>query len=206
MSVIDNKNSRQDLIRLAADMGQATSAGDDSLGFGYVYYGLTRLFRPQVILCIGSFRGFSPVCFTLGLADNRQGKCYFIDPGKVDGYWHDENNFSSLNSRFGLDNRMTHFKKTSQEVVASRVIKESIDLLFIDGDHSYAGVKFDFDHFSPMVQPGGLLLLHDSITQGVGFTRWEVKNFLETEVYGKGQYEHITLPLAAGLSIFRKPG
>lgn len=38
-----------------------------------------------------------------------------------------------------------------------------IDLLFIDGDHSYAGVKADFDTYAPLVRPGGLVAFHDIV-------------------------------------------
>jgi cephalosporin hydroxylase len=36
-----------------------------------------------------------------------------------------------------------------------------IDVLFIDGDHSYQGVKADFDLWSPLVRPGGHVIFHD---------------------------------------------
>jgi len=36
-----------------------------------------------------------------------------------------------------------------------------IDLLFIDGDHSYGGTRSDFETFSPLVAPGGLVAMHD---------------------------------------------
>jgi cephalosporin hydroxylase len=38
-----------------------------------------------------------------------------------------------------------------------------LDLLFIDGDHSYDGVKADFENYSPLVRPGGLIALHDIV-------------------------------------------
>jgi predicted O-methyltransferase YrrM len=38
-----------------------------------------------------------------------------------------------------------------------------IDLLFIDGDHSYAGVKADFGAYAPLVRPGGIVALHDIV-------------------------------------------
>jgi predicted O-methyltransferase YrrM len=37
-----------------------------------------------------------------------------------------------------------------------------IDFLFIDGDHSWAGIERDWRGFSPHVRPGGLVALHDS--------------------------------------------
>lgn len=37
----------------------------------------------------------------------------------------------------------------------------SVDLLFIDGDHSYGGVKADWHDYAPYVADGGLVVLHD---------------------------------------------
>lgn len=39
----------------------------------------------------------------------------------------------------------------------------SIDLLFIDGDHTYDGVKRDFELYSPLVRPAGLIGFHDIV-------------------------------------------
>jgi predicted O-methyltransferase YrrM len=38
-----------------------------------------------------------------------------------------------------------------------------LDVLFIDGDHSYAGVKRDFDLYAPLVRSGGLIAFHDIV-------------------------------------------
>lgn len=38
---------------------------------------------------------------------------------------------------------------------------EELDLLFIDGDHSYAGCTADLDQWYPRVVPGGHVVLHD---------------------------------------------
>jgi predicted O-methyltransferase YrrM len=40
-------------------------------------------------------------------------------------------------------------------------LKGSVDLLFIDGDHSYEGVRADFENYAPLVRPGGLVAFHD---------------------------------------------
>jgi len=39
---------------------------------------------------------------------------------------------------------------------------EKIDLLFIDGDHSYAGEMADYQLYSPLVRDGGIIALHDT--------------------------------------------
>jgi len=36
-----------------------------------------------------------------------------------------------------------------------------IDVLFIDGDHTYEGVKRDFVMYTPLVRSGGIVALHD---------------------------------------------
>jgi predicted O-methyltransferase YrrM len=50
----------------------------------------------------------------------------------------------------------------SEEVVATvRDITRSLDVLFIDGDHTYEGVKHDFVSYAPLVHPGGIVAFHD---------------------------------------------
>lgn len=36
-----------------------------------------------------------------------------------------------------------------------------VDYLFIDGDHTYEGVKQDFEMYSPLVRQGGMIAFHD---------------------------------------------
>jgi len=40
---------------------------------------------------------------------------------------------------------------------------EPLDYLFIDGDHSYEGVKSDFEMYGPLVKKGGLIAFHDIV-------------------------------------------
>ena len=35
------------------------------------------------------------------------------------------------------------------------------DIIFLDGDHTYEGIKRDHAHLSPSLRPGGYLILHD---------------------------------------------
>ncbi len=38
---------------------------------------------------------------------------------------------------------------------------KKIDFLFIDGDHTYDGVKKDFNLYKQLVKKGGIIALHD---------------------------------------------
>jgi predicted O-methyltransferase YrrM len=56
--------------------------------------------------------------------------------------------------------------------------REKLDLLFIDGDHTYEGVKKDFDAYSTLVRKGGYIVMHDIAarfsTEGIEVRRfWE---------------------------------
>lgn len=42
------------------------------------------------------------------------------------------------------------------------------DFLFIDGDHSYEGVRNDWETFGALVRPGGIVMLHDSFYHANG--------------------------------------
>ena len=49
--------------------------------------------------------------------------------------------------------------KASNEAVKDW--NRQIDVLFIDGDHTYKGVKDDWENFSPFVKKGGKVFFHD---------------------------------------------
>lgn len=50
---------------------------------------------------------------------------------------------------------------TTRKQVESLLNGRRLDFLFIDGDHSYEGVKRDFENYSPLVRQGGLIGFHD---------------------------------------------
>ena len=47
--------------------------------------------------------------------------------------------------------------------IARQVAAAPVDLLFIDGDHSYDGVAADYHLYRPLVRPGGLIVFHDIV-------------------------------------------
>ena len=65
----------------------------------------------------------------------------------------------------------------SEEVVGRvRDITQSLDVLFIDGDHTYEGVKHGFLSYSPLVRAGGIVAFHD-ITEHPEETGCDVSRF-----------------------------
>jgi cephalosporin hydroxylase len=45
------------------------------------------------------------------------------------------------------------------------LLKDGVDLLFIDGNHSYESVLADWLLYSPLVKKGGIIAFHDAISQ-----------------------------------------
>jgi predicted O-methyltransferase YrrM len=63
-----------------------------------------------------------------------------------------------------LFGRNSHAASTFAEI-RGVLADRPVDFLFIDGDHSYAGVRQDFETYGALVRGGGLIALHD-ITPG----------------------------------------
>lgn len=70
--------------------------------------------------------------------------------------------FALPTQELSLLRRDSHDLATRDEVVRL-VGAQGLDFLFIDGDHSYAGVKQDFELYAPLVRPGGMVAINDIV-------------------------------------------
>jgi predicted O-methyltransferase YrrM len=57
---------------------------------------------------------------------------------------------------------------TSAQALQTKQLKDcsDFDFVFIDGDHSWEGIKGDWNGFSDLIRPGGIIALHDSRNRG----------------------------------------
>jgi len=79
-----------------------------------------------------------------------------------------------------------------------QLLDGSLDLLFIDGDHTYEGAKQDFETYGKLVRPGGMVALHDIAEHPRKFggtvhrfwaeirTRYPAQEFVEDQRQGYG--------------------
>jgi len=65
-----------------------------------------------------------------------------------------------------------------------------VDLLFIDGDHTYEGVKKDWDMYAPLVREGGKIVFHDISDHGPEYEGVNVKKLWDQlkKVYTHEEY------------------
>lgn len=98
----------------------------------------------------------------------------------------------------------------SQDVLIRRMVHQisqtNVNVLFIDGDHSYEGVKADWILYRGLVRKGGLICFHD--TQMNGDKDLQVRRFveeLESGEYGSAPREmrHIRHSKCIGISYYQ---
>lgn len=63
---------------------------------------------------------------------------------------------------YGVREQVDVYQSYSQHVLPDLVeTGEEFDLIFIDGDHTAAGVRFDLEHALRLIKPGGVIAVHD---------------------------------------------
>ena len=150
-------------------------ATDLHLGDGLLVYSFIQFIRAKVCVCIGSGGGFIPRLMTQARVDlwhqeifdgNPQaewgdiGTTIIIDAANgVGGFtdWTEENSF--LRQHFQPQIILETSEKAFYDYFVRQDIK--IDYLHIDGDHSYEGVKKDFELYSTIMSENGIITIHD---------------------------------------------
>jgi predicted O-methyltransferase YrrM len=126
-----------------------------------------RTLKPRRILEIGTANGGT--IFLLARAALPDATLATVDlpaKGQPHGYpsWKEPifRAFAGSNQKLSLVRGDSHDLGTVERVKAALDYK-LVDFLFIDADHSYDGVKNDFELYLSLVRPGGLVAFHDII-------------------------------------------
>ena len=77
-------------------------------------------------------------------------------------------NFAALGLSARAEPVVSDSLAAAQKLAAKR---GSIDLIFIDGDHSYEACKADIEAWSPFVKRGGVIAFHDFGSRACGVTQ-----------------------------------
>jgi predicted O-methyltransferase YrrM len=152
---------------------------------------ISRL-KPRALLELGTANGGT--LFLLAQVAHSQAKIISVDlPYGVwgEGYalWR-----VPIYRRFAKKEQTIHLFRGNSHApeMLERVRKvlgnQPLDALFIDGDHSYEGVKMDFETYGPLVGEGGIIAFHDIVHSEVA--RFQAHRFW-TEI--KQKYRHIEL-------------
>lgn len=138
----------------------------------FLYY-ISRQVTQGCIVEVGSYRGRSTVFLARGSLDGYKVPVYAIDPH--------QDYVGVLGGVFGPKDRGVFFKamldNNCAEIVrlvnlSSEIIsvgwQESVSLLWIDGDHSYDGVKRDFECWKHHLASEALIVFDDANDEMLG--------------------------------------
>jgi hypothetical protein len=134
-------------------------------GLGTIGYEIVAHFKPKRIVELGSFGGFSTCALGLALRDLGQGGVIFA----VDSWMGDQHtgpigeevfkSFLEKRKKLDLEHTISPLRMTFEE--ASKQINPTIDLLHVDGLHTFRAVSQDFKCFRRHLAPGAIVLFHD---------------------------------------------
>lgn len=123
----------------------------------------------KAIVEVGSFRGKSTCYLASGAKDGRGARVYAVDAWDLDGNVTGRFGFAEPSARETFDAQVRSMRLASRITplqgfsvdVAGRWSGPPIGLLFIDGDHSAAAVRADFDAWSPHLAAGAVVVFDD---------------------------------------------
>lgn len=131
--------------------------------------------RPKIVVELGTAMGGTLFCFAR--AAHPTATLISLDlPSSQGGYleWK-----KPLLEAFALPGQRIHLlKEDSHRPETFAKVKNilgprAIDFLFIDADHSYKGVKKDYELYLPLMSPEGLIAFHDIVPSYL--TRYDVE-------------------------------
>jgi predicted O-methyltransferase YrrM len=124
---------------------------------------LIREVKPKIFVELGTHYGLSyfVACETINELD-LETKCYAVDHWSGDKHagYYDDSVYESVKN---LNFKYRHFSKLLRMTFLEgrSEVNEPIDLLHIDGHHTYEAVKEDFETWLPKMNLNGIIILHD---------------------------------------------
>lgn len=130
-------------------------------------FGLIRQMKAQKVIEIGRYKGGSTLL--IAAAMNGEGKFWSIDVGEKEARLHRGESSRLFDEQ--LADVCKRFTLSVDIMVGdSRTIDidtGEVDLVLIDGDHTYEGVKNDFERFGKRARVGGAVLFDDAFDEGL---------------------------------------
>jgi cephalosporin hydroxylase len=124
--------------------------------------------RPKVVLEVGTASGGTLFLATRLAADDALIISIDLPNGMYGGGYPDWK-ISLYTSFARAQQKIELIRADSHAPVVLQQLKDilngrKIDYIFLDGDHTYEGVKQDFDTFSDLAAPGALIAFHDIVS------------------------------------------
>ena len=163
-------------------------------------FALVEMMRPESIVELGVYQGLSYCAFCQAVAELqlRGTRCFGIDT------WQGDPHVGEIDSSMLAELRAHHdplysafsqFVQADFDTAAAHVADGAVDLLHIDGDHTYDVVRHDFETWLGKMSDRGVILFHDTAARIPGFGVWRLWGELAP------RYPSFEFPHAHGLGV-----
>ncbi len=129
---------------------------------GFLQSLIIELPKNPSILEIGTFKGWSAILMAKSRLDTN---IITLDPHvgiPEDGLSSSPEEVINNLTVMEVRKHILHLQISSQDFIPKDYFPTNYDLIFIDGDHTFAGVEHDFKKFLPYVKDNGIILFHDN--------------------------------------------
>lgn len=136
--------------------------------------------KPKLIVELGTHFGHSYFAFCQSVKEaqfDTGALCYAVDTwqGDAQAGWYGEDVYQSV-----VAHNNTHYSgfsyllRSTFDNAVSQFADASIDILHIDGLHTYEACKHDYETWLPKVKKGGVILFHDICVRHDDFGVWKL--------------------------------
>jgi hypothetical protein len=160
---------------------------------------LVKTCAPRVAVELGTEHGvsYAAICHAVA-ALGLPSRCFAVDTWQGDAHTGAYGDTIHDDLKAFNDTHYAHFStlmRCSFDAALPHFPDASIDLLHIDGLHTYAAVRHDFETWAPKLSPRGVVLFHDIAMRTLDFGVWQLWQELRQR-YPSFSFEH-----SAGLGV-----
>lgn len=167
---------------------------------GRVLSMFSHMLKPKRILEIGTYTGFSSICWAEGLAEG--GLIHTIDINEEL-----ESMIRKYHDKAGISNKVKLHFGDALDIIPQ--LNETWDIVFIDADKSNYNIYFDLVIDS--VRPGGFVIADNVLWSGKVFQNLENEDadtaalkIFNKRITTDNRVENVLLPIRDGLMVARK--
>ena len=149
---------------------------------------------PEIFVELGTHSGNSYFSFCQSVLEAGMAtKCYAVDTWQGDAHagQYDEEIFTRVDAH-----NQEHYAGFSTlmcmlfDDAVAYFADQSVDILHIDGLHTYEAVHHDFETWLPKLAPGALVLFHDTQVRESDFGVWKLWNELKEQYPSSLEFTH----------------
>ena len=163
-------------------------------------YWIMGAIRPSIFVELGTHSGNSYFAFCQSVKELKlSSNCYAIDTWQGDTHagQYDDSVFNTVNAHNeAYYSQFSHLLRMTFNEALNHFEEGSVNLLHIDGLHTYEAVRHDFETWLPKLAPNAIVLFHDIAMRDHGFGVWKFWGELQN------QYKtHLSFSHSKGLGV-----